>query len=146
MAQQILACYAGKEVCSSIVPRQGFLLGIAPAGWQNACGGPRVSIPGRAGCVSVTVSQPWDGGIAKGIKGPGAVRVCNPGAQITGWTVRPRVVTVRAHRLHTASSQNEWAESSSSLFPTLPNLEALMLVILTLALRSASGSKRLPCS
>lgn len=24
----------------SIIPGQGFLLGIAPAGWQNACGGP----------------------------------------------------------------------------------------------------------
>lgn len=51
----------------SIIPGQGFLLGIAPAGWQNACGGASSfnSRPGWSGLSTAVVSrslpQPWEG-------------------------------------------------------------------------------------
>lgn len=78
MARQIHPCPSGPAnksaaIGGSIIPGQGFLLGIAPAGWQNACGGPRVSIPGPAGlafpllwCLGHSSAL---GGAWKGLKG-----------------------------------------------------------------------------
>ena len=98
----------------SIVPSQGFLLGIAPAGWQNACGGPRVSIPGLAGlacplllCLGGHSSAL--GGASKGLTvGSLRGRDCNPVAQTARWKVRPGAVTVWAHRPQTASQTDRW--------------------------------------
>lgn len=74
MARQIHRC-PPRSACKSaamggsIIPGQGFLLGIAPAGWQNACGDPRVSIPGLAGLACV-FPQPWEGHqLGQGLKG-----------------------------------------------------------------------------
>lgn len=104
MARQIHRCPL-RSACKSaatggsIIPGQGFLLGIAPAGWQNACGGPRVSIPGLAGlaCVFPQPWAAWEG--HQGTKEDS--RDCNPEAQTASWKVRPGVITVRAHRLQT---------------------------------------------
>lgn len=82
----------------STIPGQGFLLGIAPAGWQNACGDPRVSIPGLAGLACV-FPQPWEG--HRGSKGPKGLQSSGTDRREEG--APPRALTVRAHRLQSTN-------------------------------------------
>lgn len=78
MARQIHpTLYKSAAIGGSIIPGQGFLLGIAPAGWQNACGGASSfnSRPGWSGLSAAVVSRSLpsalegQGGAFKGPKG-----------------------------------------------------------------------------
>lgn len=128
------------QICSNwgvTIPGQGFLLGIAPAGWQNACGVPRVSIPGLAGLACV-LPQPWEG--HRGSKGPkGTIQRHRPPCG----RCAPRAVTVRAHRLQSTNGpapdgrMDGQAHGSRDNKPRFSFVEVLMLV-----LRSAGGREQ----
>lgn len=87
----------------SIIPGQGFLLGIAPAGWQNACGGPfEFQFPAwlvwsglACGFFSSALGRGNQGtegeGDSKGLQSSGTDR------QMEG--APPGAITVWAHRL-----------------------------------------------